>query len=343
MNTIVDHCATGISVGTNFDTGGEVDVTIQNCTIDHNAGAGVLANGASGSALNLVNDLITNNGGAGVVKPGALFVDCTYSDVWNNTPSNFVGLAAGTGSLSADPLYAGASDYHLQAGSVAIDKGTPMGAPDHDFDLHPRPQDRRRHERRPVRHGSVRGRRGRRGRRQYCRTTAQSAAPMAAMPRMEGRTARTDRSGRTERRTRAVPRAATALPVHKGRVATPARRERRAVERPTEAPVGMAGKSGGERRAPRVATPVRTVTDQRAAPAAVAARRAAGEPGPLSLLLAMLLVRSRRPATAPRVSLTHEVRPGRRQEAWRRASTSLSVEGRLHQPAPLVELPALRS
>jgi hypothetical protein len=47
----------------------------------------------------------------------------------------------GTGNIDMDPLFAGANNYRLQAGSPAIDSGTDSGAPDHDLNQIPRPQD----------------------------------------------------------------------------------------------------------------------------------------------------------------------------------------------------------
>jgi len=138
MNTIVDHCAGGIS---NANALLYTALTIENCTIDSNSFTGVLAGATSTFPLSLVNDLITNNGAYGIHASVATSVSSSYSDVWNNGMGDYSGLSAGTASFSADPLYVGAADYHLRAGSPAIDTGTDVGAPGQDFDLHPRPQD----------------------------------------------------------------------------------------------------------------------------------------------------------------------------------------------------------
>jgi hypothetical protein len=138
MNTIVDRCANGISTD---GAASNAALTVENCTIDQNGSVGVLVNGASGSTVYLVNDLITNNGQYGITRGVATSITSSYCDVWNNSVSNYVNLSAGTGSISANPLYVSATDYHLQAGSFAIDVGTNVGAPGQDFDLHPRPQD----------------------------------------------------------------------------------------------------------------------------------------------------------------------------------------------------------
>ena len=138
MNTIVDHCAAGIS---NVNALPYAALTIENCTIDSNSATGVLAGATSTFPLSLVNDLITNNGAYGIHASVATSVGSSYSDVWNNGMGDYSGLSDGTASFSADPLYVSATDYHLRAGSPAIDTGTDVGAPGQDFDLHPRPQD----------------------------------------------------------------------------------------------------------------------------------------------------------------------------------------------------------
>ena len=60
MNTIVDHCAAGISNGNALLYAA---LTIENCTIDSNSFTGVLA---GTTPTFLVNDLITNNGAYGI-------------------------------------------------------------------------------------------------------------------------------------------------------------------------------------------------------------------------------------------------------------------------------------
>src|SRR5207342_1326652 len=72
----------------------------------------------------------------------SVVVDVTYSDVWNNTGSNYSGgIAPGPGGLSANPQYVSASDWHLQPSSVCIDSGGVTTATSHDLELVTRPQD----------------------------------------------------------------------------------------------------------------------------------------------------------------------------------------------------------
>jgi MYXO-CTERM domain-containing protein len=138
-NSIFDHCGGGI-VAYNGVTA--ATLTVENCTIDHSTVNGVQVGGSSNFPVYLVNDLITNSGGYGVAQQGTLSpISATYCDVWNNAGGNLSGFSAGTATVSVDPLYVGATDYHLRAGSPAIDTGTNVGAPGQDFDLHTRPQD----------------------------------------------------------------------------------------------------------------------------------------------------------------------------------------------------------
>ena len=140
MNTIVDHCATGI---TRRQRRTDAALTIENCTIDHNTVSGRAGRTGRPTSPSLSSTTSSpTTAEYGVIQQRTSRRSASPIATSGTTAaSNFVGLAAGTGSISADPLYVGATDYHLQAGSVAIDTGTPVGAPGQDFDLHPRPQD----------------------------------------------------------------------------------------------------------------------------------------------------------------------------------------------------------
>jgi MYXO-CTERM domain-containing protein len=139
INSVFDNNGAGIVAYAGII---DATLTVENCTIDHSGVYGVRVGGTANFPVYLVNDVITNSGSYGVLQEGTLApVTVTYSDVWNNTGGNYSGLSAGTGSVSADPLYVSANDYHLRAGSPAIDTGTNVGAPGQDFDQLPRPQD----------------------------------------------------------------------------------------------------------------------------------------------------------------------------------------------------------
>jgi hypothetical protein len=112
------------------------DVTVQNCTIADNSG-GEAINAydcdAQPDVLTLRSSIVWGNMD-GNLNCAVETCDVTYSDIG--------GGWAGTGNIDADPQFVDPSggDYHLQAWSPCIDSGTADGAPDHDFEGDPRPQ-----------------------------------------------------------------------------------------------------------------------------------------------------------------------------------------------------------
>ncbi len=80
-------------------------VTLVNCTIHSNATYGVYLGSTSSAAVTIKNTIITGHtyGVYRSVSPGGS-VATTYSDVWGNSV-NFSNAAAGSGFISADPLY----------------------------------------------------------------------------------------------------------------------------------------------------------------------------------------------------------------------------------------------
>jgi hypothetical protein len=78
------------------------------------------------------NNIVTQNegGGVGYLRPG-------HSDVWGNTPANYVyspDFTGQYGNISVDPLFrdAAGGDYRLTPGSAAIDVGANVTDTDHD-------------------------------------------------------------------------------------------------------------------------------------------------------------------------------------------------------------------
>jgi predicted outer membrane repeat protein len=109
------------------------DMTIMNSTISDNNPQGAQAILLWSGHLTITNSILWNNGPN--LQGGPPCPTCftaTYSDI--------EGGWAGTGNINADPQFADASngDYHLAAGSPAIDTGTPAGAPTHDLEGTPR-------------------------------------------------------------------------------------------------------------------------------------------------------------------------------------------------------------
>lgn len=133
-NCLITDVEYGASAASAADAPGALSLT--NCTIDR------ADNGVSISdyvTVTVVNSLITNGSLGFNVAVDALGDDITvaYTDAWNNSMGDLLGVACGSGCLSANPQYVSASDHHLQATSVAIDAGTT--GPADDLDGNPRP------------------------------------------------------------------------------------------------------------------------------------------------------------------------------------------------------------
>ena len=120
-------------------------VTVTNSIFDHNTRTAVDANdpplhrlinntivgNGHGVVLNnqaslAENNIIVQNSGNGLVGNNKN-PTVRYNNVWGND-NNYSDLSPGIGSISADPRFVGGNDYHLQAGSPAIDAGNPAPA-----------------------------------------------------------------------------------------------------------------------------------------------------------------------------------------------------------------------
>ncbi len=124
---------------------------VHNNTIAANtatAGAGIFADGFDANA-EIINNVITAVGDATVVHCGT-FNDpnppiVSHNDVFSNGGTRYGGLCSdvtGTGgNISADPMFVGGGDFHLQAGSPAIDAADDAKAPAVDIDGDARPAD----------------------------------------------------------------------------------------------------------------------------------------------------------------------------------------------------------
>jgi hypothetical protein len=96
--------------------------------------------------MTVYNNILAGNANCGLFYHNAPAgsISSGHNDVWNNHAgqANYCeGAAASAGDLSADPHFANplAADYHLLAGSPALNAGASSPAPDHDRDCHPRP------------------------------------------------------------------------------------------------------------------------------------------------------------------------------------------------------------
>ncbi|MCZ6766112.1 MAG: T9SS type A sorting domain-containing protein [bacterium] len=96
-------------------------------TIDSNTGgSGVGGLSIAGSAIAVVNNIISNTIGDGLGCSGTPPLNA-YNLVWNSTGVDYNGCSAGAGALNADPMFSdiGSEDYHLTLNSPAIDSGDP--------------------------------------------------------------------------------------------------------------------------------------------------------------------------------------------------------------------------
>jgi parallel beta-helix repeat protein len=107
--------------------------TITNCTISNNTAGG----GGGGMYIQTNSSAAVTNSILWADAPEEISVETgtitvTYSDIQ--------GGWEGIGNIDADPLFVGAGDYHLTAGSPSIDAGTSDGAPAIDIEGTTRPQ-----------------------------------------------------------------------------------------------------------------------------------------------------------------------------------------------------------
>ncbi len=137
VNTIVRNSGSyGIFMYAN--AGATMNGSVVNSTFYQNGSYGMYIEAASGSAANLdiKNSIVTNHTSTGIYRysfGGSTSVNVTYSDVWMNN-SNYGNVVAGAGCISQNPLYVSPpNDLKLQMGSVCIDAGSNMGAPNSDF------------------------------------------------------------------------------------------------------------------------------------------------------------------------------------------------------------------
>lgn len=134
---IVNNLATGTIAITGPQPGGislladagSGDVLVLNNTLAGND-VGFIATAAPGASLAgvLANTIVAGNGDDGIVigaSLGAGFGN-EYNLVFGNGSNTFV---PGPGTVQADPLFAGAGDYRLQAGSPARDAGNDARVP----------------------------------------------------------------------------------------------------------------------------------------------------------------------------------------------------------------------
>ena len=115
-----------------YASGRLTNVTVANNEASSGQGGIAFSTGDPVRQLAIVNSILFFNDGEDLTCSGGP-CDVTYSDVSRSI--------AGPGNISADPRFVNRTvgDYHLRAGSPAIDVGTSEGAPSIDFEGDPRP------------------------------------------------------------------------------------------------------------------------------------------------------------------------------------------------------------
>jgi hypothetical protein len=105
-------------------------LTLTNVTVANNDGD-IIFNPATTATLDIANTVVYSQFTFLANCPPGSVCQVRYSDVegW---------MGGGTGNINVNPLYIGAGNYRLQAGSPCIDRGTPAGAPVADIEGHAR-------------------------------------------------------------------------------------------------------------------------------------------------------------------------------------------------------------
>ncbi len=111
------------------NSSGNGNAALTNCTLAANTanyGGGLYSSSTGGTTL--TNDILYGSTPDQMEGSGpCAVVSC---DITGALPSG----VTNTGGLSADPLFVGATDFHLQPGSPCLAAGTASGAPTADFD-----------------------------------------------------------------------------------------------------------------------------------------------------------------------------------------------------------------
>jgi hypothetical protein len=85
-----------------------------------------IAFGPSEFPLRLLNNIVTNNPNDGVLLYEVTNYEISHNNVWENAlmyGTQYDGCGPGEGDISADPLFVGLDNYHLQSGSPCINTG----------------------------------------------------------------------------------------------------------------------------------------------------------------------------------------------------------------------------
>lgn len=138
---------TGGSAGRSAGIRSEVQLTLRNCTLAHNAvgnpgtpnGATAMTGGLellAGGTADLCNLILWGNTGAAATMEGQQIAG-TPTTIDHCCVQGWTGDLGGVGNLGGDPLFVdpGNGNYHLGAGSAAIDSGNNACVEPEDLDL----------------------------------------------------------------------------------------------------------------------------------------------------------------------------------------------------------------
>ena len=114
-NRVYNNKGHGILTAEYPTTHGYGEINIINNVVYNNSGDGVRMT-TECVALNMFNNIITNNTGYGI-NHMAGNISHSYNDVWGNTFGRYDNTTAGTGGISADPLFVDAAnnDFRLKS------------------------------------------------------------------------------------------------------------------------------------------------------------------------------------------------------------------------------------
>jgi uncharacterized repeat protein (TIGR01451 family) len=141
-NIIARNKATSEGGGIHLTSGNRGKI-INNTLVDNNLGAGGEAINLRGNgSIRIANNVIVGHTYGVRLRDGTA-PTVEYNDVWNSSINHYEGVSGNPGHISCDPQFVNlvGGDYHLTAGSCAIDNGTQSGAPATDFDGDGRPLD----------------------------------------------------------------------------------------------------------------------------------------------------------------------------------------------------------
>jgi parallel beta-helix repeat protein len=146
-NVVYRTCGWGIHLWHNANT-----ITISNNTVFENLKGGMVIGGSLegndippgiASNVQVTNNIVVNNRHYGIREMGRVGLNVYANNLLSGNASGAYSLRGGavpTGTVNANPQFVSATDWHLQATSPAIDKGTTLGVAPYDMDLVARPQ-----------------------------------------------------------------------------------------------------------------------------------------------------------------------------------------------------------